>query len=189
MRPLVHSRYEVLMIFATLQPIDSLMNSMRQCIPALHHASHRAQPGPSYVRSYYLIDVVLSQLWIYLLHRNYRLRIKTRQDDIPAPALGLMTDKQASRERRTIPEDDFLATFLTFLVGLNHARRLSQLTHGDAVAGFYLEQNESLAVPWNEINVSASRATAMLLTFCGILQEVNPIAPVQCLTPRTSPTC
>ena len=115
-----------LMFNANLQPVDSLMSSMRQRTRALGRPLSRAKPGRSFVRSYELIDSVLSELWIYLLHRNYRLRIKTDQETIPAHLLGLMTDDGAGLAINTVPEDDFLDIFLDFRLDLRHAERISK---------------------------------------------------------------
>lgn len=52
--------------------------------------------------------------------------------------------------------------------------------HADAVAVFYL--NELALVEDSGPGLSASRAMAMLFTFCGLLQEVYPLGPVQCLS-------
>ena len=96
-----------LLFHSTLQPVDSLMNSMRQRTRALERAAFRARPGRSYLTSYYRPDIVMSELWLYLLHRNYWLRAKTDQKFIPAHALGLMTDKEVQRVSRSVVEDQF----------------------------------------------------------------------------------
>ena len=53
--------------------------------------------------------------------------------------------------------------------------------HADAVAVFYL--NDLELIEDTGPGLSVSRATAMLFTFCGLLQEVYPTGPVQCLAP------
>ena len=53
--------------------------------------------------------------------------------------------------------------------------------HADAVAVFYL--NDLELIEDSGPGLSVSRATAMLFTFCGLLQEVYPVGPVQCLAP------
>ena len=50
-----------LMFHANLQPVDTLMSSMRQRTQALGRPLLRAKPGRSFVRSYDLIDSVLSE--------------------------------------------------------------------------------------------------------------------------------
>lgn len=60
----------------------------------------------------------------------------------------------------------------------------NMVTHADAVAGFYLDNLGLLDDGGPGITVS--RATAMLLTFCGLLQEAYPVGPVQCLAPPAS---
>ena len=53
--------------------------------------------------------------------------------------------------------------------------------HADAVAVFYL--NDLQLVEDSGPGLSVSRATAMLFTFCGLLTEVYPVGPIQCLAP------
>ena len=53
--------------------------------------------------------------------------------------------------------------------------------HADAVAVFNL--NDLELIDDSGPGLSVSRATAMLFTFCGLLQEVFPVGPVQCLAP------
>ena len=53
--------------------------------------------------------------------------------------------------------------------------------HADAVAVFYF--NDLELIEDTGPGLSVSRATAMLFTFCGLLQEVFPAGPVQCLVP------
>ena len=115
-----------LLFHSTLQPVDSLMNSMRQRTRALGRAVFRARPGRSYLTSYYLLDPVKSELWLYLLHRNYWLRPITEQQFIPANVLGLMTDKEAQRASRSVVEDKFREIVLDFRLGLSQAKRMSK---------------------------------------------------------------
>ena len=53
--------------------------------------------------------------------------------------------------------------------------------HADAVAVFFF--NDLKLIEDTGPGLSVSRATAMLFTFCGLLQEVFPAGPVQCLAP------
>ena len=115
-----------LLFHSTLQPVDSLMNSMRQRTRALERAAFRAKPGRSYLTSYYRLDPVLSELWLYLLHRNYWLRPITDQTSIPAHALGLMTNREGQSVSRSVVEHKFRDIVLTFRLGLSHARRMSK---------------------------------------------------------------
>ncbi len=115
-----------LMLRATLQPVDSFINTMSQRVRAMQRPTLRAKAGRSFMRNYYRIDAVLGKLWIYMLYRNYRLRLKTEQAHIPAHLLGLTTDKQAGRAINTLPEEDFLEKFLRFRLSLKHARIISQ---------------------------------------------------------------
>ena len=94
----------------------------------MHWVALSLGPNPDavFVRSYENIDSVLSELWIYHLHRNYRLRIKTDQEIIPAHKLGLMTNDEAGMVINTVPEDDFLDIFLDFRLDLQDAERISK---------------------------------------------------------------
>ncbi len=56
----------------------------------------------------------------------------------------------------------------------------NMVDHADAVAVFYF--NELELVEDSGPGLSVSRAMAMLFTFCGLLQEVYPVGPVQCLS-------
>ena len=112
-----------LLLHATLQPVDSLMNSMRSRVRALSRPADRAKPGRSYMGSYFSIDAVLGEMWIYLLARNYRAR--SGSDPIPAHKLGLMTDTEAASVTGGIIEDDFVEIALDFRLGLSHARRMT----------------------------------------------------------------
>ncbi len=115
-----------LLFYSTLQPVDSLMNSMRQRTRALGRSAFRARPGRSYLASYYLLNPVMSELWLYLLHRNYWLRPKTDQRGIPAHVLGLMTDREAQNVSRRVVEDAFHDIVLNFRLNLSHATRMSK---------------------------------------------------------------
>ena len=115
-----------LLFYSTLQPVDSLMNSMRQRTRALERAAFRARPGRSYLTSYYRLDPVLSELWLYLFHRNYWLRPKSDQKSIPAHVLGLMTDREAQRVPRTVVEHTIRDIVLNFRLALIHAKRMTK---------------------------------------------------------------
>ena len=114
-----------LLLQATLQPVDSAMNAMRQRVNAIRRPAFRAIPGRSYAYGYYLVESVLSELWIYLLYHNFNLRPKTRRTFIPANKLGLITDKQAARALSTVAADEYIKQFLDFRLGLDHARKMS----------------------------------------------------------------
>ena len=59
----------------------------------------------------------------------------------------------------------------------------NMVIHADTVTAYYLDDLELL--PYDTLNVSAARATAMLYTFTGLLQEANPLGPAHCLAPAT----
>ena len=115
-----------LLLHASLQNVDTLMSSMRSRIRALERPSGRAIPGISYESSYYLPTAVRSELWIYLLERNYRKPDHTGQPFIPAHLAGLMTDAEADRVDLGFPDKDFRDKVLDFRLGLTQARRMSK---------------------------------------------------------------
>ena len=73
---------------ATLQPVDSMFNSVRARTAAASRPVLRAK-GRGYRNAYFLPSVVLNELSVYLIGRNYMLRRKTAQKKIPAVAMGL----------------------------------------------------------------------------------------------------
>ena len=83
-----------LLLSATLQPVDSAFNLLRQRVSGLHRAAFRARPGRSYLGAYWDPAVVCAELWIVLLWRNYGLRIKSPTDTPPAKIMGLTTPKR-----------------------------------------------------------------------------------------------
>lgn len=115
-----------LLLHATLQPVDSLMNSMRNRVHALSRASSRARPGRSFQGNYIKVEAVLGELWVYLMQRNYRLRRRTKQKKIPAHALGLMTEKQVIKTTQRKPTDHFSEIVMDFRLGLLQAGRMSR---------------------------------------------------------------
>ena len=60
----------------------------------------------------------------------------------------------------------------------------NMVDHADAVAVFYF--NDLELIQDSGPGLSVSRATAMLFTFCGLLQEAFPAGPVQCLAPLST---
>ena len=102
---------------ARMQPVDAIMNSMRARVRAVSRPLLRAD-GRGYRSSYMLPEVVMAELWVYLLRQNYTLRRKTTSQRIPARALGLVTDG-ASRL-------DLLEVAWGFRLGLEHGHRISR---------------------------------------------------------------
>ena len=102
---------------STLQPVDSLFNSIRARTSALGRPVLRAA-GRGYRASYVLPRVVLQELTVYLLSRNYMLRRKTTQKTIPAQAMGLVTEGAADL--------DMLEAAWDFRLGIAHAEKMSR---------------------------------------------------------------
>ena len=73
---------------ATLQPVDSIFNSIRARTASAGPAAVAGQ-GRGYRKAYFRPAVVLNEMTVYLLSRNYRLRRKTDQKKIPAVMMGL----------------------------------------------------------------------------------------------------
>ena len=118
-----------LLLSATLQPVDSAFNLLRQRVSGLHRAAFRARPGRSYLGAYWDPAVVCAELWIVLLWRNYGLRIKSPTNTPPAKLMGLTTPK------RNVPDLARLAW--EFRLGVEHAARMSRrvrwLRHSNSV--------------------------------------------------------
>ena len=102
---------------ATLQPVDSIFNSIRARTSGAGRPQLRAV-GRSYRESYFLPSVVLNEISIYLLLRNYTLRRKTEQKTIPAVAMGLLPPSAAK-----IDLPDCAANFR---LGLSHAEKITR---------------------------------------------------------------
>ena len=102
---------------STLQPVDSIFDSARVRTGSLRRPS-LAAVGRSYRESNAVPSVVLAELAVYLLQRNYALRRKPEQTIIPADPMGLVTPKAAKL--------DLLETAWGFRLGIAHARRISE---------------------------------------------------------------
>ena len=101
---------------ATLQPVDSAFNFLRQRTYGLRRPVFRARPGRSYQDAYVDPRVICAELWIVLLWRNYGLRVKTpKKASItpPATAVGLTIPEEsppATAVDLTTPEESPPAT-------------------------------------------------------------------------------
>ena len=102
---------------STLQPVDSIFDSARSRTGSLRRPS-LAAVGRSYRESNALPSVVLPELAVYLLLRNYTVRRKTEQKIIPAQAMGLVAPKAARL--------DPLETAWSFRLGTTHAIRIRE---------------------------------------------------------------
>ena len=101
---------------ATLQPVDSIFNSIRARVAGAERPQKVAK-GQSYRESYVLPEVALAELSIYLFARNYSLRARTDQKTIPAKPMGLMASKA--------PRPNLLDLAWTFRLDNEHAKRIS----------------------------------------------------------------
>ena len=115
-----------LLLNATLQPADTIMSSMRRRVRGLVRPSGRAMQGISYMESYYRVDTLISEVWVYLMERNFRLPDDDEQEFIPAMLAKLMTESEAERVVDRHTDEDFRDIVLDFRLDLNHARRLSK---------------------------------------------------------------
>ena len=91
---------KLLLYHTTLQPVDSIMSSMRERVRSLSRPETRAKPGRSYKASYVSISPVVSEMWTYLLAFNYRTR--SIHDAIPAHELGLMTTAEEAMLKKKL---------------------------------------------------------------------------------------
>ena len=106
-----------LLLNATLQPVDSIFNSVRARTASAGRPSLRAV-GRSFRESYVLPATALSELSVYLVFRNYALRYKTEQTQIPAEEMGLVIPSAA--------ELDVLDRAWSFRLGVTHAKRITR---------------------------------------------------------------
>ena len=106
-----------LLLGATLQSVDSAFNSMRSRVRGLRRSGSRAESGQSYRDSYFDVEFVCAEVWIYLLLRNFAPRRKAESKTLPARAFGLMAPKAKPV--------NLLDTAWTFRLGPDHAERMS----------------------------------------------------------------
>ena len=118
-----------LLYYATLQLVDSIMSSMRSRVRALFRPKERSKPGRSYQSSYFRVDTLSSEMWIYMLSLNYR-NIDKKSDPIPAHKLGLMTEAEweqlMERWRSSAVEVGLAEIALDFRLSLKEAGRMSE---------------------------------------------------------------
>lgn len=108
-----------LMLHATLQSVDSAFNSMRERVRAVGRPDFRATPGRGYRGSNFAVDVVMAEVWLYLLARNYTAGAYAGVNSmLPAQAMGLMP--------RNGRQPDVLDVAWTFRLGVEHAAKLSK---------------------------------------------------------------
>ena len=107
-----------LLLNSTLQPVDSAFNVLRLRARGIKRGVFRAAQGRGYLEAYVDPEVVLAELWIVLLWRNYGVRHKTRNKIPPARLLQLMTPKES------VP--DLVRLAWEFQLGVEHARRITQ---------------------------------------------------------------
>ena len=107
---------KVLLMQATLQPVDSIFNSMRARVLSMKRPGTTAS-GRGYRESYALPKVVMAELAVYLLLRNYALRRKTEQKIVPAEAMGLVTPGAALPNALDIAWE--------YRLSITHAKRIS----------------------------------------------------------------
>ena len=102
---------------AMLQPVDSIMNSMRARVRPIARPLLSAS-GRSYRSNYIQPDVMLNELSVYLLRQNYNIRRKSTRPIIPAAAMGLLDDDE--------PHVDLTDCAWNFHLGVEHAELISR---------------------------------------------------------------
>ena len=107
---------KALLMQATLQPVDSIFDSIRARVLSMKRPGTTAS-GRGYRESYALPKVVMAELAVYLLMRNYALRRKTEQKIVPAEAMGLVTPGAARPNPLDIAWE--------FRLSITHAKRIS----------------------------------------------------------------
>ncbi len=111
---------ESVLLHATLQPVDSIFNSMRTRIRAVHRPALRAD-GRSFAESYVLPSNVHNEVLIYLAGRNYSKRRKRvrKQTFMPAFAMGLAGSQEDENKL------DYLKQAWEFQLAVHHAKGIS----------------------------------------------------------------
>ena len=102
---------------AMLQPVDSIMNSMRARVRSLARPLLRAS-GRSYRSNNVAPGVVLDELSAYLLRQNYDIRRKSSRQIIPASTWGLLDEEE--------PRLDVFDCAWNFRLGVTHAALISR---------------------------------------------------------------
>ena len=107
-----------LLMESTVKPVDSEGNVIRSHARGAQRGKGRAEPGRSYRDAYAEPLVVLQEVWIVVLWRNYGVRIKTRRKVTPARPMRLMRPKEKVPDLAKLAWD--------FRLGLKEARRISK---------------------------------------------------------------
>ena len=120
-----------LLLRATLQPIDSACNFMRERITGFQRPSFRAQPGRSYRSSYFSPRVLCAEMWIVLLWRNYGVRFSSPKTLPPAKFMGLTRPKETRDTKdpevcKHLKELLMLRPVWDFRLGATQANRISK---------------------------------------------------------------
>ena len=91
---------------------------MRSRVASLYRPSVRAVPGRGFRDRYVNVAVISAELWVYLLLRNYALRVTAKQGNAPARALTLMKGSEG--------HPDPLDAALSFRLGWEQAQRMAK---------------------------------------------------------------
>ena len=102
---------------AMLQPVDSIMNSMRARVRPIARPLLSAS-GRSYRSNYIAPGVMHDELSVYLVRQNYAIRRKTSRRIIPAAAMGLLDDDE--------PPLNVTDCAWSFRLGVEHAELISR---------------------------------------------------------------
>ena len=106
-----------LLLNSTLHPVDSNMNILRHHAKGVKRGQFRAKQGRSYQDAYVSPQVVLGELWIALLWRNYGVRYKTKRKVTPAKPMQLAGP--------TEPVPDLVKLAWNYRLGLDEAANIS----------------------------------------------------------------
>ena len=103
---------------ASLQPVDSIMDSMRERVGSLERPRSRAASGNAYRSSAATPGPAFEELTAYLLRQNYFIRKKSERPIIPATTWGLLGNKE------TVPS--LIDIAWKFRLSVRHAELISR---------------------------------------------------------------
>ena len=111
---------EELLLYATLQPVDTVMGAIRDRVLSYARPINRASQGRSFRKNYTNPQTAMAESSIHLLGRNYALMSKDGET-IPAQELGLFTS------RPPFASVKHLAPIVEqFRLGLTHAEKITR---------------------------------------------------------------
>ena len=111
---------EELLLYATLQPVDTVMGAIRDRVLSYARPINRASQGRSFRKNYSNPQMAVAESSIHLLGRNYAL-MSEEAKTIPAQELRLFTDRPPFASVKHIAP-----VVEKFRLGLSHAEKISR---------------------------------------------------------------